>query len=389
MTTGSYIRRVLLLLWTIQWACRCSTGELVETRYDDFSRLINAGKTEEATELGDQLFKALVKRDPNSAVLSSLTKRLAAAQQIDADLARGTRSSSASLLQGIAGMEDLGLPAPASSKKDMPAALPPSARQMYWNHLRTFSGELTLNSLPVRQSTFLSRYYPLCMRDSIMKIGRQVAVADPNSSQSVSYAIVLPLLYSNGRDSVWNEMGTLLALFSPSQLGVLSKFSLIEAERPKAALTISQQASKATGESFSSRAWAFAAADTCVANHRPDLAEKALYVVMGDIKDKGEVAEFRTRAADGYAKCNDYIAAAEKCRQVLSDLPESPSYGKSMATYLGYLARGDDAEQVAKETASTVSDARCKPYLAQILYLRWWARARSTSRTKPSRSAGS
>ena len=387
MTTKHFIRGLFSLSLIIPWTGRCSAGGVAAT-YDDFMRLAADSEKAEAINVGDRLFKVIVVEKPDNAALALLAKRLETAQRIGAVPARGAGSSQAKLLEGIAGLDDLGLTPPATPKeKEESALLLPSARQMYWSHIRVFTGELTLDSLPAQQATFLRRYYELRMQDSIMKIARQVIVGDPNSPQNASCAVVLPLLYLNGKDNAWDEMKPLLALFSSNQLDILSKFSLLEAERPQAAMAISQRAAQAEGREFSMRTWALAAADTCVANHRPDLAEKALYTAMGGVKDKGEVAELRVKMAEGYAQCSDYATAAQKCRQITTDFPDTPLFGKIMAIYFGYLAREGKAEQVAAETESALQDARCKPYLAQILYLRWWALCKNNRQEEAARLA--
>ncbi len=85
------------------------------------------------------------------------------------------------------------------------------------------------------------------------------------------------------------------------------------------------------------------------------------------------MAELRLKIAECYARCGDYATAIQTCRQIADDLPNTPFYGKTMATYFGYLAREANADQIVKETESTLRDVRCKSYLPQILYLRWWA----------------
>lgn len=350
-----------------------SPGEFIDPEYERFVQTADGKERTQALELGDSLFKALLEQAPDNPALALLKQRLSVAEQINAIVISGTRPIPSSLLERIPGIEDLGLPPPLHAHGATRTLLPPPARELYWTHLRTFTGELALDDLPMQQATFLGRYYDLQMQDSIMRIARQIIVADPNSSENTCYALVLPLLYLCGRDNAWNLIETFLALFSPNQLDVLWQFSLLQAERPQASAQIARYQARMTGQDFSLAAWALNAADACVTNHRPDLAQKLLYIAIDVTKDRSKIAELRLKVAEGYARCGDFVVAARTCKQIADDLPDAPFYGKTMAMYFGYLAREAKADQIVTETQSALWDVRCKPYLPQILYLRWWA----------------
>jgi tetratricopeptide (TPR) repeat protein len=347
--------------------------EVIDPEYERFMQMADDGKRAQALELGDSLFRTLLEQKRENPTLALVTQRLSVAEQISALVISGVRPSQPKLLEGIQGMEDIGLPPPVHEDRATRTSLSPPARELYWTHLSAFTGELALDDLPMQQATSLGRYYDLRMQDSIMKVGRQIVVADPNSSENACYAIVLPLLYLCGRDNAWDQRESFLALFSPNQLDVLWRFSLLQAERPQASARIARYQAKMTGKDFSLAAWALDAADACVANHRPDLARKSLHMAIDDTKDQSKIAELQLKIAEGYAQCGDYAAAARTCRQIADDLPDAPFYGRTMATYFGYLAREAKADQIATETEPALWDVRCKHYLPQILYLRWWA----------------
>lgn len=357
----------------IRLSRQSSHVEVIDPEYERFMQMADDGKRAQALELGGSLFKALLQQKPQNSTLALLTQRLSVAEQISVLVISGLRPSQPKLLEGIPGMEDLGLPPPAHENRATPTSLPLPAQDLYWTHLSAFSCELALDDLPMQQATFLGRYYDLQMQDSIMKISRQIVVADPNSSENACYAIVLPLLYLCGRDNAWGQIEPFLALFSPHQLDVLWRFSLLQAERPHASARIARYQAKMMGKDFSLVAWALDAADACVANHRPDLARQSLYTAIDDTTDRNEMEELRLRIAEGYDRCGDYATAARTCRQIADDLPDTPFYGRTMAMYFGYLAREAKTDQIVTETESALQDARCKSYLPQILYLRWWA----------------
>ena len=135
-----------------------------------------------------------------------------------------------------------------------------------------------------------------------MKVGRQIVMADPNSSENSCYALVLPLVYLCGRDNAWDQIEPFFAFFSPNQLDVMWRFSLLQAERPQVSAWIAQYQAKMMGKVFSLALWALDAADVCVADHRPDLARLSLHIALDDTKDRSKMAELRLKIAEGYAR---------------------------------------------------------------------------------------
>ncbi len=270
-------------------------------------------------------------------------------------------------------MADLGLPSPASADRAAPASLLPPARKVYWTRLGAFTDRLISEGLSTQQTAFCERYYDFQMQDLIMEIGRRVVMADPNSSENICHALVLPLLHLYGRDDDWEQVEPLLALFSPEMLNVLSTFALLQIGRCQAATAVAKYRAKAMNKEFSPAQWASDAADACVADHRPDLAEQLLRMITATIADRDSVAQLQLRAAESYAQCGDYDVAAQICERLLVDLPDTSLYGRIKAMRLGYLAREDKVGQVIVETGSALQDPRCESHLAQVLYLRWWA----------------
>ncbi len=387
MITRRLIRPVLLLILILPSIWWYSARGATDARYEEFVGWAQEGRQAEALDSGGRLFKTLVVQKPDNAALALLSRRLEAAQRIRTLIAGAVKSSQTRLLEGVAGLDDLGLTPSMSKNRDVPAALPPPAQELYWTHVSTFSGELALEGLPPHQAAFLDRYYNLQMQDSIMKIGRQIIVADPNSSENVCYAIVLPLLYLSGQDSTWDKAESLLALFSPHQLDMMWRFTLLQAERPQASTQIARCQAKMAGEQFSLMVRASAAADVCVANHRPDLAEKLLHMAIDDTKNRSKVVELRLKIAESYAQCGDYAVAAQMYKQIADGMSEASSYGRTMAMYFGYLARDAKADQIVTETEPALTDVRCKPYLPQILYLRWWALCKTNQHDEAARIA--
>lgn len=350
----------------------CSPKEDADPRYQEFTRLANEGRVAEALELGDRLFAAMAAEGPTDEIFALVTRRLETAQHVNAIVAQGAKPNPAELLEGFTEIDSLG-PLPVLPQNSAPPALRPSAISLYWNEVPTFSEEMVSPDLSAQEKAFIRRYYDLRMQELIVKGGRQVTVLDPNSSENVCYALVLPLLYLNGRDNDWNELKSFLRLLSSEMLAVASEFALLQAERPQAALALAQYRANATEQTFSPADWAWNAADTCVSNQRPDLADKLLGSIVVGAENHDGAAQLRLKIADGYARCGDCAMAAQQCESILSDLPRTSLYGKVLATYLGYLARDEGAEQVIKATATVLDDPRCAPYLAQCLYLRWWA----------------
>lgn len=364
---------VLVSIWVVRLSHQSSPGEAIDPNYELFIQMSDNGKRAEALELGDSLFKVLIEQRPENPALALLAQRLRVAEQIGTLALRGVRPSRPKLLEGIPGMEHLDLSLPVHEDMTTQTLLPPPALELYRTHLSTFTGNLTLNNMSIQQAVFLGRYYDLRMQDSIMNVGRRMVIADPNSSENSCYALVLPLVYLYGRDYAIDQIESFFALFSPNQLDVMWKFSLLQAERPQVSARIAQYQARMMGKDFSLVLWALDAADACVANHRPDLARLLLHITLDDTNDLSKMAGLRLKIAEGYARCGDYATAARTCRQIANDLPDTPFYGRIMVTYFRYLARQANADQIVTETETVLQDARCKSYLPQIIYMRWWA----------------
>jgi tetratricopeptide (TPR) repeat protein len=364
---------VLVSVWVVRLNRQSSPGEAIDPNYKLFMQMIDAGKRAQALDLGDSLFKTLFEERPENPALVLLAQRLHVAEQISTLIMSGIRSSQPKLLEGIPGMEDIGLSLPVHEDRVTQTLLTPPAQGLYWTHLSAFTGELVLDDMSVQQAIFLGQYYDLQMQNTIMKAGRQIAMADPNSSENSCYALVLPLMYLYGRDNAWEKIEPFFVFFSPNQLDVMWRFSLLQAERPQISARIAEYQAKMMDKDFSLELWALDAANICISNHRPDLARLSLHVALDSTKDRSKMAELRLKIAEGYAQCSDYAMAIQTCRRIADDLPNTPFYGRVMAMYFGYLAIEANAGQIIAETEPALQDSRCKSYLPQILYLRWWA----------------
>lgn len=357
----------------VLWVRQSTPEETVDPREPRFIQAVDAGRTREALELGEALLTALREREPNNPDLIALTDRLETARQISALIANHIRSSGTLLAEGLEGMDELELPLATGQGGAGAAAFLPPAQEVYWTHLRTFTAASHPEDLSNSPRQFWDRYGDLRMRESVMEIGRQIVLTDPDFSENACYAIVLPLLHLHGRDDAWSQMESVLGLFPPETLNVLSEFALLQTERPRAAMAIARYGARATGERFSPVRWTLEAADSCSAIHRPDLLDKLLAEVLTEVANPDTIARLGLKSADSYARCGDYAEAARSCGRILADLPETSLYGRVVATHLGYLAKEEMAGQVIANSESVLDDPRCRPYLAQILYLRWWA----------------
>jgi tetratricopeptide (TPR) repeat protein len=356
---------------------RAPPAEKTDPRYEQFLQMADGGSRTEALARGDTLFQSLLEEKPDHPDLDLLRRRLEAARQLRTLLASTAKSSPAALLEGVTDPGLAGLPVPVPPERTDPGTLLPPAREAYWTRLKLFAAARVSRGLSVQQVAFLDRYYDLHMQDEILAIGRQALVAHSGSSERLCYALVLPLLYLQGRQDAWDQETPLFDLFTPQMLGVLSKFALLQAERPGAALAVARCQARRNNREFSPTQWASDAVDACTLNQRPDLAEQLVGLVSAGTERQGVVAGLRLKVADSYARCGEYGPAAQACERICAELPATRWYGRIMVAYLGYLARDGKIEQVIATTESVLQDARCQPYRAQILYLRWWALRKS------------
>ncbi len=368
----------------------CNARIKQDNTYLEFEQLVQDKQHNKAITIGDALFERLVSKYSANSVLHDLQGRLKLAHDLVELIRKGLESRQKESLEDIISLDIMPEFPPTGKDQGQSNYFLSPAEQLYWNYRETFSHKLRIQKVSYAESKFLLGYYDIKIQGWTKEISDIVTLlitTNPESSELPYYSFVLPLLYFCEEDLGWNKLDFLLAFIATDNLDVMSDFCLLRVDRPKTAFAIAKYKAKSQGKSFPVVDWTLAAGEKCVENHRPDLAEKLLAGAIDALDDEGKVVELRLKVVEGYGKCGDDATAAEKCRQIAKDFPESPLYGKVISSYFAYLAKQLQPEQILAEIDSALQSLQSQRYLPQLMYLKWWA-LRKTNQQIPANKMG-
>ena len=379
MQKPGYISKIFIPILMSIYSCQnsyCGVQVNQSNMYLEFERLVQDKENAKAIEIGRDLFEKLVSAHTENPSLRDLQRRLQVADTLAELITKGLESRQKKSLHDIVSLDILPELPPIRKHEEESEYLLPPAQQLYWTYLEPFSDELNIQGLSATESKFLWKYYDFRMLfwiEEVANITSQVIITNPELSDLSYYRVVLPLLYLSEQAHTSHEPAFLSALIGSDNLDLMSDFCLLQVERPNTARAIAKYKAKSEGRSFSTVDWSLAASAKCVENHRPDLAEKLLSAALDDLSDKDKVVELKLKVAENYGRCGDNMTAAEKCRQIAKDFPDSSLCGKAMYSYFVYLAKQSKVEQILAEIDSSLQSPRCQGYLPQLFYLKWWA----------------
>lgn len=340
-----------------------------------FERLAGDEHSGGAAKSSQTVFDVLLSKYPGHEGLIQFHKRLETARRLAEVVLSGLEMEQSGALAQLTDPDLIAAPVVSGAQKD-PSEVTPSAEQLYWTCLPTFSAEPNLQGLKIEETRFVHRYYDFEMQALVEQICGEAAktvLFQPEAGNLSCYAVVLPLLHMPEADRGWQSCDALFGVFGPKTLQAMSDFCLLSVERPRTALAISRYRARAAGTDFPLVAWVMEASEKCVDNHRPDLAERLLNVVVESLTDEHSVVELRLKIVEGYSRCGDYGKAATECAKVAEDFPHSPMYGRIMCLFLTQLAKQEKAEELLAGVDEVLQRRDYEAYRPQLMYLKWWA----------------
>lgn len=357
--------------------------------YMEFEQLMGCEQSK-AVELGDNLFEDIVARIGEDAGLSGLQSRLKASEEFVEFLTRGLEAKRKNIFADAIDIDilpgiEVGVRERGKSCFELPAA-----SHLYWTNLRNFSEKLVFEGLESSELEFIQQYYALKMQRWIEKSAKAVigiTVTDSESQWLLCYSLVLPLLYTSGNEELWEDMDYLFTIIGMENLDVLSEFCLLQVERIETAISIAKHKAMSECKEISIVEWSYAGSVKCVENYRPDLAERLLSKAVENISDEERIVEVRLKIAENFSNCGDSVTAATECKQVISDYPGSRFWGKAASSYFAYLSKQLKTEEILAEIDLFLENPKCKKYLSQLMYLKWWA-LRKTNRYVDAKEIG-
>jgi hypothetical protein len=357
--------------------------------YKVFAELLQSGQKAKAMELGRTLFEDVVSRHAEHKGLKQVQDRLKSASEMSELIVRYLERKQQGTFVDIA---ESGVVPDAAlvTRGDQVEHLLPSAEQLYWDNVEVFRGEPDLGGISVRDARFVRQYGALKMDSQIEQLSKVTAlvrICGSGSSSVWRYALVLSLLYLGDNDERWASFDVLFGSADAAGLDAMAEFCLLRADRPETAKTIAKYKARSKAKDFSLVDWSVEASSKCVEQGRADLAERLLGGAIRSICDESKIIELRLRMASGYSRCHDHARAAQVCVETAKEYQDSVFYGRLMHDYFSYLARQSQTEQILMSIDSELAKPRCRSYLVELLYLKWWS-LRKTGRHREAGAIG-
>ncbi len=290
---------------------------------------------------------------------------------------RATRSASLErLLNSVAA-------APGSNcQDDVLVRVTASASEILAQYREQWAAALPVPPATDRQRAFLRKYYDAAARlaaNYVAEQGQIVEVIDKEKAAEIlRLYVVMPFLHVP--DKTWSQHHVDQFpewMKTPSNLAHLEGFCL-QIRRPVTAYRLAlhrsrQQQSVGAGDldyvDYLSRA--------AVQMAKSDDYQGAIHCLRVAIQQAAKSRESRTvvacrlQLAELFKKTGHAQLAAEELKQILEGHPTSADWGKIAVRRLKYLYELQQSSTILKESPTYQSDARCKTYVPQIMYVVW------------------
>ncbi len=225
------------------------------------------------------------------------------------------------------------------------------------------------------QQAFLKAYYNAEIHtriDEIMLLGRPLATLGQEDHGLECYLLLLPLLHSTSEfdADLLNELPNWV--MKPERVHRLIDFCLFRAGRLDAAAAIQARAPETSGSKTSPRDAYLAFVPKCLQNNRPDRAVQCLRKAI-DLSTPGAsaIVDLRFRICDIWADARNFALAAGEAGQIARDVAGTERAGRAIYLRVKYFADKGDAKAVLHEVDDAIADPQCRPYLSELLYLKW------------------
>jgi hypothetical protein len=336
-----------------------------------FSDALQAQSWEKALSLGDTLFAELERSYSGDAGFTAFKSRLTAAEflarQMQQQLKRATGAQVATVADGLFDQK-------ANSPQRHLSVTP--AKQFYDTTANVFARPAHVERLTDKERSFLTLYYDLKLRtliEAIARAGQALSLVEPQFQGTHSYVLVLPLLHASQRGPI--NMKVLPEwMQQPSQLLVASDSCLLHFELPFQAMVLARRAAELQGAAFSELEFYKSAARRS-GTSRPHLATACLTLALACIPE----TEIEARMAlefeilQVWLDSENYGLAAGYARKIRTTYADHPETGRAIWLYHYALSRDGNAKDILADVDTAIADARCVPYRAKLLYIKWWA----------------
>jgi tetratricopeptide (TPR) repeat protein len=328
-----------------------------------------------ALTAASEVFERWVRQEPDNRALRGFDDRLRALQALQQRICEAIEPAAREAARGLAAdvLTDV-VGAPATQPSRAAADVVP-ASQLYAEFLPQFLYRLDTQELDPPQQEFLRRYYNLQVRrmiDEVMRLGLPLSAMTADSHELEHYLLLLPLLHSTSGFDV-SLLSTLPPwVLAPGRLEGLADFCLLRVGRLDAAMVIATRlCHEGKGDVY---AYCVSAADKCEKNRQPGRAVQCLEAAVNALtKDDPRVLEQRFAICRTWANAKNYALAAGQAGRIIKDLAGTPQGGQARYLRIRYLSQQGDAKAVRMEVDDALGDEHCKPYEADLMFLKWSA----------------
>jgi hypothetical protein len=231
--------------------------------------------------------------------------------------------------------------------------------------------------LDAREQEFLLTFYnaaALQMIDQTMRLGLPLSSLGKESWELDNYLLLLPLLHSQTQFDARLLDALPSGLLSPERLGHMADFCLLRLGRLDAAAAIGV---RVVGREPSKEAiyqYYVDAASKCRQQHLLARAAQCLEQAVALLAPEDlKSIEARFRLCETYDENKSYAQAAGQAGQIAKYTAGTDNAGKATFLRLKYFAKQQDSKAVLLEADDALASKPCGPYVADLMYLKWWA----------------
>jgi hypothetical protein len=374
---------LIILLWICAAAPICASVSDVNENAIDFSpfnKFLEASEDVNALSAGGSIFEQMGRKYRGDAGFNALKSKLTAAdflaKQMESQLKIATGRQ-------IVSVSDKLFDKGKNVKQDKSLMVAP-AKSFYDTSAALFSKPLKIDAPGDDEKTFFGKYYDLKLRvltSSIAKAGQALAIAEPNFKGTHDYVLVLPLLHASDKKSF--DISVLpLWMRQPEQLDIFSDSCLLHFGLPFHAMMVADRASAARQEKFSELEFYKTAAMKCGTSHA-NTAVDCMLRAINCVPDKNPdmVINLQFEIVQLWLDSKNNALAAGQASQISDVFPNHEQAGKAIWLYYYALSRDNNAEGILANIDSALTDKRCEPYKANLMYIKWWALRRQRNET--------
>ncbi len=373
---------IFFIIWTIIILSNISVviplsqaGQTDNTPGVSFFSALNAKDDSKALSVGDAIFTKIEQKYGTDSGFRAFKSKMNAAQFLADQMQKQLKSATNNQMLSLVDQPE------AASKQAVRNSLSVApARSFYDTSIKIFSIPVRIDNLTDGDKSFLAQYYSLKLKmltSSIAKTGQALAIAEPSFKDTHNYVLVLPLLHVSDTRPINIEILPEW-MQRPDELDIFSDSCLFHFGLPFQAMSLAKKAAQIRNESFSELDFYKQAAKRCGTSYShiaADCFQRAIEIA--DENDTDMSIKIQFELIQHWFDSRNYALAAGQAKQIHQNHPDHKDAGKAIWFYYYSLSRTNSVNEILVDIDQAMDDKRCKEYMAQLMYIKWWALRRS------------